>query len=84
MLMLACVGIGILIGRMTAEKIVVTQDRLPTAADRVDPAVSSSSAKDGGRPSREPERGGGPSEPNFERSGRGVRYGGGGGLRPRF
>ena len=33
LLMLACVGIGILIGRMTAEKIVVTQDRLPTAAE---------------------------------------------------
>ena len=31
--MFACVGIGILIGRMTAEKIVVTQDRLPTAAE---------------------------------------------------
>ena len=55
MLMLACFGIGILIGSLTAEKIVVAPDRLTTAADRVDPAVSSSSAKDGGRPSREPE-----------------------------
>ena len=33
LLMFACVGIGILIGRMTVEKIVVTQDRLPTAAE---------------------------------------------------
>ena len=55
MLMLACFGVGILIGSLTAEKIVVTQDRLTTAADPVDPAASSSSAKDGGRPSREPE-----------------------------
>ena len=55
MLMLACFGIGILIGSLTAEKIVVTQDRLTPAADPVDPAASSSSAKDGGRPSREPE-----------------------------
>ena len=29
MLMLACSGIGILIGRLTTEKIVVTQDRPP-------------------------------------------------------
>ena len=55
MLMLACFGIGILIGSLTAEKTVVTQDRLTTAADSVDPAASSSSAKDGGRPSREAE-----------------------------
>ena len=55
MLMLACFGVGILIGSLTAEKIVVTQDRLTTAADPVDPAASSSSAKGGGRPSREPE-----------------------------
>ena len=33
MLMLACFGIGIPIGSLTAEKIVVTQDRLTTAAD---------------------------------------------------
>ena len=52
MLMLACFGIGILIGSLTAEKNVATQDRLTTA---VDPATSSSLAKDGGRPSREPE-----------------------------
>jgi hypothetical protein len=55
MLMLACFGIGILIGSLTTEKIAVTQDRITTAADPVDPAASSSSAKDGGRPSREPE-----------------------------
>jgi hypothetical protein len=55
MLMLACFGIGILIGSFTAEKIVVTQDRPTMAAAPVDPAASSSLAKDGGRPSREPE-----------------------------
>jgi hypothetical protein len=33
LLIFACVGIGIVIGRMTVEKIVVTQDRLPTAAE---------------------------------------------------
>jgi len=55
MLMLACFGIGILMGRLTTEKIVVTQERLTTAADLVDPAASSSSAKDEGRESREPE-----------------------------
>ena len=33
LLIFACVGIGVLIGRMTSEKIVVTQDRLPTAAE---------------------------------------------------
>ena len=48
MLMLACFGTGILIGSLT-------QDRPPTAAEPVDPGASSSSAKDGGRPSREPE-----------------------------
>jgi hypothetical protein len=55
MLMLACFGVGILIGSLTAEKIVVTQTRVTTAAEPIDPAASSSSAKDGGRPSREPE-----------------------------
>ena len=55
MLMLACSGIGILIGRLTTEKIVVTQDRPTTAADPVDFATSSSSAMEGGRTSREPE-----------------------------
>ena len=55
MLMLACSGIGILIGRLTTEKIVVTQDRPTTAADPVDLAASSSSAMEGARTSREPE-----------------------------
>jgi hypothetical protein len=55
MLMLACSGIGFLVGRLTTEKIVVTQDRPTTAAGPVDPAASSSSAKEGGRASREPE-----------------------------
>ena len=55
MLILACSVIGILIGRLTTEKIVVTQDRPTMAAGPVDPAALSSSAKDGGRPSREPE-----------------------------
>ena len=55
MLMLACSGIGILIGQLTTEKIVVTQDRTTTAAGTVDPAASSSSAREGGRASREPE-----------------------------
>ena len=55
MLMLACFGIGILIGSLTAEKIVSTQDRPPTAADLVDPAASFSSAKEGGGAIREPE-----------------------------
>jgi hypothetical protein len=55
MLMLACSGIGILIGRLTTEKIVVTQDPPTTAAELVGPAASSSSAKEGERASREPE-----------------------------
>jgi|RhiMetdeSRZDD1v2_1073273.scaffolds.fasta_scaffold245786_1 hypothetical protein len=56
MLMLACSGIGFLVGRLTTEKIVVTQqDRPTTAAGPVDPAASSSSAEEGGRASREPE-----------------------------
>jgi hypothetical protein len=55
MLMLACSGIGFLIGRLTTENIVVTQDRPTTAADLVDPAASSSLAKEGRRASREPE-----------------------------
>ena len=68
MLMLACFGIGILIGRLTTEKIVVTQDRPITAADPVDPAASSSCGKRKWAVSRTRE----PSEPSFERSGRGV------------
>jgi hypothetical protein len=55
MLMLACFGIGILIGSLTAEKIVVTQDRLTTAAAPVDPAALPTAAKEGGGASREPE-----------------------------
>jgi hypothetical protein len=55
MLMLACFGIGILIGSLTAEKIVVTQDRLTTAAGPVDPAALPTAAKEGGGASREPE-----------------------------
>jgi hypothetical protein len=55
MLMLACSGIGILIGRLTTEKIIVTQVPPTTAADLVDPAASSSSAKEDGRASRETE-----------------------------
>ncbi len=54
MLMLACSGIGILIGRLTTENIVVSQDRPIAAADSVDPAASSSAAKESGQ-SREPE-----------------------------
>ena len=53
MLMLACFGIGILIGSLTAEKIVVTQDRLITAAAPVDPAALPTAAKEGGGASRE-------------------------------
>ena len=55
MLMLACSGIGILIGRLTTEKIVVTQDRPTTAPDPVAVAAPSTSAKEAGRTSREPE-----------------------------
>jgi hypothetical protein len=53
MLMLACSGIGILIGRLTTEKIVVTQDRPTTGTDLVNP--ESSSPKETGPASREPE-----------------------------
>lgn len=53
--MLACSGIGILIGWVTAEKIVVTQDGPSTAAELVEPSVSSASIKEAGPARGEPE-----------------------------
>jgi hypothetical protein len=55
MLMLACSGIGIVIGSLTTEKIVVIQDPLTTAAEPAAPATSSSSTKEAAGASREPE-----------------------------
>src|SRR5688572_28196785 len=49
LLVFACVGIGILIGRMTVEKIIVTQDRLPTAAELAALQASPPSANVGQR-----------------------------------
>ena len=54
LLIFACVGIGILIGRMTAEKIVVTQDRLPTAAELAALQTSSPSSTVGRATTPEP------------------------------
>ena len=54
LLMFACVGIGILIGRMTGEKIVVTQDRLPTAAELAALQTSSPSSTVGRATTPEP------------------------------
>ena len=54
MLMLACSAIGIVIGSLTTEKIVI-QDPLATAAEPAAPATSSLSAKESAGASREPE-----------------------------
>jgi hypothetical protein len=54
LLIFACVGIGILIGRMTVEKIVVTQDRLPTAAELAALQASPPSANVGRATTPEP------------------------------
>jgi hypothetical protein len=51
---LAYVGIGILIGRMTTEKIVVTQDRIPTAAELAAFQTSSPSSSTGRATTLEP------------------------------
>jgi hypothetical protein len=53
MLMLACSAIGIVIGSLTTEKIVVIQDSLTTAAGPAAPGTSSS--KESAGASREPE-----------------------------
>jgi len=55
MLMLACSAVGIVIGSLTTEKIVVIQDPLAPAAEPSAPAASSSSETEGGGASREPE-----------------------------
>jgi hypothetical protein len=54
LLIFACVGIGVLIGRMTSEKIVVTQDRLPTAAELAALQTSSPSSTVGRATTPEP------------------------------
>jgi hypothetical protein len=53
MLMLACSAIGIVIGSLTTEKIVVKQDSLTKAAEPAAPGTSS--AKESAGASREPE-----------------------------